>query len=208
MRFDHATWSSLPGIARAGYWMDCVFDRAERFCAALDGAKVPYAVCGGMSVMAWVSSRNPDFVRTTKDVDVCLRRADLPRAADAVRPIGFELVEVNGVPMFLDGPDGTPKTAVHVVVAGETVSRYERQPVPDFGTPVRDEHSTWNRIGLGELVVMKLLAMRPHDVAHLCDLLRVGLIDATWRQRVPDTLADRFDQVLAEYRRHYADSGH
>jgi hypothetical protein len=73
---------------------------------------------------------------------------------------------------------------------------------------VRDEHSTWNRIGLGELVVMKLLAMRPHDVAHLCDLLRVGLIDATWRQRVPDTLADRFDQVLAEYRRHYADSGH
>ena len=208
MRFDRAVWSSMPGIERAGYWMACVFDRARRFCAALDAADVPYAICGGMSVMAWVSSRNPDFVRTTKDVDVCMRRSDLARAAEAVRDAGFVLVEVNGVPMFLDGPDGTPKTAVHVVVAGEPTSRFEREPVPDIGSPVRDEHSEWNRIGILELLTMKLLAMRPHDVAHVADMLRVGLIDESWRRLVPASLADRFDRALQEYRDHYADSEH
>ena len=198
----------MPGIERAGYWMACVFDRARRFCAALDAAGVPYAICGGMSVMAWVSSRNPDFARTTKDVDVCMRRSDLARAAEAVREVGFVLVEVNGVPMFLDGPDGTPKTAVHVVVAGEPTSRFDREPVPDIGIPVRDEHSEWNRIGILELLTMKLLAMRPHDVAHVADMLRVGLIDESWRRLVPASLADRFDRALKEYRDHYADSEH
>ena len=198
----------MPGIERAGYWMACVFDRARRFCAALDAAGVPYAICGGMSVMAWVSSRNPDFARTTKDVDVCMRRSDLARAAEAVREVGFVLVEVNGVPMFLDGPDGTPKTAVHVVVAGEPTSRFDREPVPDIGIPVRDEHSEWNRIGILELLTMKLLAMRPHDVAHVADMLRVGLIDESWRRLVPASLTDRFDRALKEYRDHYADSEH
>ena len=36
-------------------------------------------------------------------------------------------------------------------------------------------------IELERLLKMKPLAMRPHDIAHIDDLLRVGLIDRTWR---------------------------
>ena len=150
MRFDQAVWESMSVIERMGYTMSCILDRAQRFCAALDSAGVPYAVCGGMSVMAWISSRNPDFVRTTKDVDVLMRREDLPRASMALATAGFTLVDVRGVTMFLDGPDGTPKTAVHVVLADEPPSftRLFQRPASSrcIGTTLRRGHgSRWPR---------------------------------------------------------------
>lgn len=208
MRFDQAVWQGMPVIERAGYWMSCVVDRARRFCAALDASGIPYAVCGGMSVMAWVSTRDAGYARTTKDVDVLMRREDLPRAADALRPLGFVFVEVNGVPMFLDGPDGTPKHAVHVVLADERFSRHEAISSPPLGTPQRDAPSGWARVPLAILLEMKLLAMRPHDIAHIGDLLRVGLIDRSWRDRVRPELRERFDRAYDEAERHYGNSAH
>ena len=208
MRFDQAVWESMPIIERMGYTMSCILDRAQRFCAALDAAGVPYAVCGGMSVMAWISSRNPDFVRTTKDVDVLMRREDLPQAVTALAPAGFTLVDVRGVPMFLDGPDGTPKTAVHIVLADEIVSKHEPVSTPCLGTVQRDGAAVWARVPLESLLEMKLLAMRPHDIAHLGDLLRVGLIDRSWRERIRPELRERFDRAYDEAERHYGDSVH
>jgi hypothetical protein len=55
---------------------------------------------------------------------------------------------------------------------------------------------------------MKLLAMRPHDIAHIGDLLRVGLIDRTWRDRIRAELRERFDRAYDEAERHYGDSAH
>ena len=208
MRFDQEVWHSMPVIERAGYWMSCVIDRARRFAACLDAAGVPFAVCGGMSVMAWVTSRDPDYVRTTKDVDILMRRADLARAAEALAPHGFAFAEVNGVPMFLDGPDGTPKSAVHVVLADERVSRFETIPTPALGDVQRDDSAPWPRVHLATLLEMKLLAMRPHDIAHIGDLLRVGLIDRTWRDRVRAELRERFDRAYDEAERHYGGSAH
>jgi len=198
----------MPVMERAGYWMSCVIDRARRFCAGLDAAGVPYAVCGGMSVMAWVTSRDADYTRTTKDVDILMRRSDLLRAAEALAPHGFVFVEVNGIPMFLDGPDGTPKHAVHVVVADEQPSRFEAIRVPELAGIQRDGAAPWPRVDLATLIEMKLLAMRPHDVAHLGDLLRVGLIDRTWRDRIRPELRERFDRAYDEAERHYGGSVH
>lgn len=208
MRFDQAVWESMSVIERMGYTMSCILDRAQRFCAALDSAGVPYAVCGGMSVMAWISSRNPDFVRTTRDVDVLMRREDLPRASMALATAGFTLVDVRGVTMFLDGPDGTPKTAVHVVLADEPPSIHEAIPTPRLVEVHRDDAASWARVPLASLLEMKLLAMRPHDIAHLGDLLRVGLIDRSWRDRVRPELRERFDRAYDEAERHYGDSAH
>jgi hypothetical protein len=208
MRFDQEVWHDMPVIERAGYWMSCVIDRARRFCACLDAADVPYAVCGGMSVMAWVTSRDSDYARTTKDVDILMRREDLRRAAEALAPHGFMFVEVNGIPMFLDGPDGTPKHAVHVVVADEQPSRFEVIRVPELAGIQRDGAAPWPRVDLATLIEMKLLAMRPHDIAHLGDLLRVGLIDRTWRDRIRPELRERFDRAYDEAERHYGGSVH
>jgi hypothetical protein len=43
---------------------------------------------------------------------------------------------------------------------------------------------------------MKLAAFRDKDRVHLRDLLGVGLIDAGWLPRLPDTLRHRLEEIL------------
>jgi hypothetical protein len=208
MRFDPAVWKSLPGAEGWDYWMTAVHDRARRFAEACHAEGIPFNVCGGMAVMAWVASINPDFIRTTKDVDVIMRRGDMQRAADALPQHGFFFAETNGVPMFLDGADGTPKHAVHVVVVGER-RRLDAAPVPDFtDEALRHADYPWPRLALLPLITSKLIASRPHDIAHLCDMARVGLIDRAWRDRLPEPLRERFDRAMDDYDRYYRDSAH
>lgn len=52
---------------------------------ALGEAEIAYAVCGGIAVTIHGAPR------TTKDIDVLVSRADLPRALEAVRTVGFDL---------------------------------------------------------------------------------------------------------------------
>jgi hypothetical protein len=97
---------------------------------------------------------------------------------------------------------------VHVVLADERVSRFETIPTPALGDVQRDDSAPWPRVPLATLLEMKLLAMRPHDIAHIGDLLRVGLIDRTWRDRVRAELRERFDRAYDEAERHYGGSAH
>jgi hypothetical protein len=207
MRFDRAVWSSMPGILAAGYMQQLLHDRVHRFTSALDAAGIPYGVCGGMAVIAWVSASNPDYVRNTKDVDVCMRRADLARAAEALKPHEFIFAEVSGVPMFLDGPDSTPKHAVHVVIAGE-IARSGEVPVPDIAAGVRDAAFPWARVELDRLLTMKLIAGRMHDKVHIADLWRAKAIDRSWVARVPEPLQVRLAEWLDAAERDYGDSPH
>ena len=200
MRFDYAVWKSLPGILGLGYFMQTLHSRVERFTAALDAAGIPYGVCGGFAVIAWVTQANADYVRTTKDVDVCMRRIDLERAAIALKPHGFELTEVMGIPMFLDGPDATPKQAVHIVLAED--------PVPDLGPGVRDESFHWARVELDRLLTMKMIANRIHDQTHIVDLYRSGAIDRTCIDLVPPHLRQRLKDVFDRCEREYGNSPH
>lgn len=60
--------------------LDDVTDRLRRITRALAEKSVPYAVVGGQAVALWVATKEPAAVRTTKDVDLLVRRDDLPRA--------------------------------------------------------------------------------------------------------------------------------
>lgn len=208
MRFDQTVWERLPGIMAAGYMQELLHDRTERFTRALDDAGIPYAVCGGMAVIAWITNANPDYVRNTKDVDVCVRAEDLARITDAVRPHGFVAAEVNGVQMFLDGPDGTPKHAVHVVIAGRPPNRWTREPIPDIGDGVRDAKFRWARLGIRELLVTKLIANRMHDQTHIADLWRAGVIDRGWAHQVPEHLQPLLHRIIDACEEQYGDSPH
>jgi hypothetical protein len=97
---------------------------------------------------------------------------------------------------------------VHVVLADERLSRFETIASPALGDVQRDDAAPWPRVPLATLLEMKLLAMRPHDIAHIGDLLRVGLIDRNWRDRVRAELRERFDRAYDEAERHYGDSAH
>ncbi len=107
-----------------------VKQRVQRTARALDAAGIPYAVIGGNAVQVWVAQVDEAAVRNTQDVDILLNRADLPGAVDALRAEGFLFAEVAGVPMFLDGPDASPRDAVHVVYAEEKVSPLDPEPAP------------------------------------------------------------------------------
>ena len=97
-------------------------DRVERLLRklsdALNAAGVEYAIIGGNAVAAWVATVDEGAVRSTKDVDVLIRRGDLARVTEALRTANLMPVDVLGVHMFLDRRRPTPKTGVHVVFAG------------------------------------------------------------------------------------------
>ena len=65
-----------------------VRERLRRAVAALEAAHVPYAVVGGNAVAAWVSRVDEAAVRNTQDVDILLRRSDLPAAIEAMARAG------------------------------------------------------------------------------------------------------------------------
>ena len=96
--------------------------------------------------------------------------------------------------MFLDGPDGRPKEAVHLVFAGEKVQSDHITPAPDVAD---SEPAAWFQvISLPALVRMKLNAYRLKDRVHLMDLIEVGLVDANWLAALPPELATRLQQLL------------
>jgi hypothetical protein len=113
--------------APTGIWekylmaLDEVTERLQRIARALEEAGIPYALVGGQAVALWVATRDPAAVRTTKDVDILLRREDLPRARAAAAAVALDYFEVVGVGMFLERSDPNPRKAVHLLWAGEKV---------------------------------------------------------------------------------------
>ena len=139
-------------------------------------------------------------MRNTRDVDLLLRRADLPAATAALETAGFQhrLVASSGQPgamdIFLDGPDSRVGDAVHVVFAGERTR--PDQPEPNANVEEGEDAGNFRLVTLEALVRMKLSAFRDKDRMHLRDLLGVGLIDAGWLPRLPETLRLRLDDIL------------
>jgi hypothetical protein len=169
-------------------------DRRRRVTAALEAGGVPYAVVGGNAVAAWVATVDPAATRFTKDVDILLRRADLDAAVRAVGVAGFFHHQTLGVDMFIDGPDGGAKDAVHLLFALEKVKPTDVMPTPDVHPAERPDD--FNVVALESLVRMKLNAFRRKDQVHLIDMLDVGLIDTTWPARYPPELAARLQELI------------
>src|SRR5437764_1111961 len=108
-----------------------VKERLVRAAAALEAGGVQYAVIGGNAVAAWVSRVAEAAVRNTRDVDILLRRADLPAAKTAMQAAGFVYRHSASIDMFLDGPEAKARDAVHVIFAGERVRPEYVAPAPD-----------------------------------------------------------------------------
>ncbi|MEW6253116.1 MAG: hypothetical protein AB1716_20960 [Planctomycetota bacterium] len=55
--------------------MERVEQRLRTVTAALDAARIPYAVIGGNAVATWVAQVDPAATRTTKAVDLLITEA-------------------------------------------------------------------------------------------------------------------------------------
>lgn len=171
-----------------------VRERLRRAVAALEAASVPYALAGGNAVAAWVSRVDEAAVRNTQDVDILLRRSDLPAAITAMAKAGFVHRHVKSVDRFLDGPEAKARDAVHVVFATEKVRPDYSIPAPDVTESEPTE--TFRLVTLDALVRMKLTSFRDKDRTHLRDLIEVGLVNAEWVGRLPLELAHRLQNLL------------
>src|SRR6188474_492066 len=96
-----------------------VQERLERTATVLEQAGIPYAIVGGNAVRAWVAQADEAAVRTTRDVDILLRRTDFPEAKTTLETAGFVHRHSAGMEMFLNCPDARERDAVHVLFAGE-----------------------------------------------------------------------------------------
>ena len=176
-----------------------VEDVRKRACRAVDAlqrAGIPCAVVGGQAVAAWVARVDREAVRNTKDVDLLIRRQDLAGVIGALESVGFVHQSVLGVDVFLDGPQGSIRSAVHVVFAGERVLPDNALPTPNV---TESEPGPEFRVAtLDALVRMKLTSFRLKDKVHLLDLLDVGLVDAGWSVRLPPELAVRLTELITQ----------
>lgn len=168
--------------------------------ACLREAKVPYAVVGGNAVAAWVSRMDEAAVRNTRDVDILLRREDLPHAILAMAQAGYthrKVASLGGGAMdvFLEGPEAKVRDAVHVLFAGERVKA--DAPVANASVDEAEEAGDFRLISLPALVRMKLSAWRDKDRMHLRDLAGVGLLDPALAAELPPLLAERLEFLLA-----------
>lgn len=174
--------------------VEAVRERACRAAAALRQAGIPYVVIGGHAVASWVARVDKEAVRNTKDVDLLIRRQDFSHIVAVLQSVGFVHQYVAGADLFLDGPDGSVRSAIHVVFAGEKVRSDSLVPAPDvteceagpdFPVPT-----------LEALVRMKLTSFRLKDKVHLLDLIDVGLVDEAWCSKFAPQLAARLKELI------------
>ena len=165
-------WDILDRMERA---VAKVRERLLRATAALNEACVSYAVVGGNAVASWVATIDEGAVRNTRDIDILVRRSDLPTITAALEQAGFVRDELLDVIMFRDGAEGKPSEAVHLLFAGEKVRPDHLLPAPEIQTV--SDPGNFPVIALESLVLMKLMSNRRKDQVHVQDMIGVGLID-------------------------------
>lgn len=110
----------------------------------------------------------------TKDIDILVRREDLPRIKQAAESVDLEYRHTAAVDMLVQKGKPLARRAVHMIFEGEKVSAEYSEPATGIGEgrailgiPV---------ISVADLVKMKLTSFRAKDEAHINDLDEQGLI--------------------------------
>ena len=172
-----------------------LFDLAKRIEEAFRSAGLEYRVVGGLASYLYVEEREPDAGRLTRDIDIAVRREDLPGIAAAVEAFGLQYRHVAGVDMLVQSAEPSVRRAVHLVFAAEKVRQEYPEATPQLGA-CRVLQGI-RLIPLADLVRMKLTSFRAKDEAHLKDLDEVGLITPEIEARLSAVLLERLLRVRA-----------
>ena len=173
--------------------VELVRQRLERSTRALERQGIAYAVIGGNAVLLWVDKHGEGGERMTPNVDLLVNRADTAAIGEALSLAGF-LPDTASADLFRDGPNGSPRTRLRLLFAGEKVREADVLANPDVGRSCRI--GSFSVLALDALVQTKLTANRTIDKVHLRDMLDVGLIDQSWTSRYPPELAERLQLLI------------
>ena len=177
--------------------MERVEQCLRRVTRALDDAGIPYAVVGGNAVAAWVARVDPGSTRTTRDVDLLVRREDADRISAAITALGLRRDDMRRLVLFVDPAEPSRRAGVRLVWAAGKVRPSYAHAAPDVSEAVR-EPGAFAVLGLPALVRMKLTSFRPIDRVHVADLLGIGLIDDRVRAGLPPDLRARLIEIEKE----------
>jgi hypothetical protein len=177
--------------------LDQLTATAARVCNALRQAGIDYRVVGGLAVLFHVQARDPLAARLTKDVDLAVNRADLPRITEAVRSLGLVHRHVAAVDMLVDSEAPKARSGVHLLFAGEKVRSTDLEPVPALTDGGVDEQGILVT-SIASIVRMKLISFRQRDKTHIIDMDSVGLITPEIEAGLSEALRERLKQVRAE----------
>jgi hypothetical protein len=186
--------AELSGWERTARAVEKVRERLSRFTRALDAAGISYAVTGGNAVAEWVGRVDDAAIRFTPDIDILIRPVDLPRIQTVAASVGFIHRNIENANLFIDGPDGRIRDAVHVLFANVKVRPEYLTVAPDISDSERGK--TFQVLSLDSLVRMKLTSFRTKDRVHLLDMIDVGLLDASSPARFEPELAARLQTLL------------
>ena len=168
-----------------------------RLTKALDAAAISYRLVGGMAVFLHVYTRSPLGARSTRDVDIAVRRSDLEEIKRAVEPYGLRHRHAAGVDMLVAADKPKANTAVHVIFVGEKVRPEYVEPVPAFSPAVKTAEGVL-LAPVSDLVRMKLTSFRLRDRVHIQDMDAAGLITADTEAQLSPLLLQRLQEVRAE----------
>lgn len=174
--------------------IDRIQKRLHTCTSALDAAGIPYAVVGGNAVAAWVGRVDPGATRATKDVDILVRRVDVPRVTAALAARGFVREDLRDIVLFLDPGEPSRKSGIHLVWASERLRPSYTESSPDVTESERDPEG-FVVVSLLGLLRMKLTSFRDVDRVHVADMLGVGLVTDEVRRKLPPSLVERLEQI-------------
>ncbi len=168
---------------------------ASRFAAALSRAGIEYRIVGGLAVYLHVNAIDPIAARLTRDIDAAVRRTDIEKIAQVVKPFGLEFRHAAGVDMLVDAAQPKARSAVHLIFVNEKVRPEYIEPVPGF-SPATDVDGLLVA-PVADLVRMKLTSFRDKDRVHVRDMDGVGLITPDIEAGLPEPLRQRLAKVRA-----------
>jgi hypothetical protein len=151
-----------------------------------------------MATYLHVDRIEPLEARLTRDVDICIRRADLDRIATIAHKHGFEFRHAASIYMLVDRNQPKARSAVHLVFSGEKVRPGYIAPVPEIDQP--DRIGGYCVAPVSHILRMKLTSYRAKDVTHVQDLLTVGLITPEVEATLPPELLQRLEDVKRQER--------
>ncbi len=146
-----------------------LFSEVIALTAALEGAAIDYAICGGVALAVHGAPR------ATKDIDLLAREIDLPRLREVARTRGFT---IEALPMTFSSsgitirrftkiePDGRALMLDVLLAEGPLEAVWTTRARIEFAAPGDHSSALWvvSREGL---ISLKLAAARPQDLVDI-----------------------------------------
>lgn len=168
----------------------------QKLSLPLEQAGVPHELVGGLAVFLHVENADSTHSSLTRDIDIMIRRDDLPRVVSIAEQLGFRYRHSAGLDMLLYGESNSARNAVHLLFAGERVKQTQIEAHPAI-RPVRAglHGQDFLVVPVADLVLMKLSAYRDKDRVHVRGMDAAGLITQAVEQALNEELRFRLGHI-------------